>query len=410
MPEGQSYYEILGVEKGCSDADLKKAYRKLAIQYHPDKNPEAGDKFKEISHAYQILSDPEKRGIYDRYGEEGLKGGGGPSTEDFFESFFQGGFGSFFNGGGGGGPGGKRPRGPRKGEDVIHGLEVSLDELYKGTTRKIRVTRSRICHECAGVGATSEDAIKKCTDCRGTGTRISIRQLGPGFVQQVQSKCAACNGEGNIIDKKLVCKRCKGKKTTQEKRTLEVHIDKGMKNNQKITFSGEADETPGITPGDIVFVVKQKSHKTFTREDNHLVVNKTISLTEALTGVRFAITHLDGRVLIIKSAPGEVIKPDSIKQVEGEGMPRYKNPFEKGNMFIKFKVEFPDTLNLDVVKQLETLLPPKRAAPQTTEMSDNIEEVTLTEPDFQKESARRREAYDDDEEEQRGPSIGCAQQ
>jgi len=409
MPEGQSYYELLGVEKGCSDADLKKAYRKLAIQYHPDKNPDAGDKFKEIAHAYQILSDPEKRSIYDRYGEEGLKGGGGgPSAEDFFDSFFGGGFGSFF--GGPGGPGAKRPRGPRKGDDVVHPLDVSLEDLYKGTIRKIRVTRTRICHECAGVGATKEDAIKKCTDCRGTGTRISLRQLGPGFVQQVQSKCTTCNGEGNIIDKKFLCKHCKGKKTTQEKKTLEVHIDKGMKNNQKITFAGEADETPGVAPGDIVFVVKQKPHKTFTREDNHLIVNKTISLTEALTGVRFAITHLDERVLIINSSPGEVIKPDSIKQVEGEGMPRYKNPFEKGNLFIKFKVEFPDTLSLGVVKSLETLLPAKPAL-GTNEMSDNIEEVTLSEPDLQKESAKRREAYDDDDDEHRGgPSIGCAQQ
>jgi len=409
-----NFYDILGVAKDANDSDIKKAYRKLAIQYHPDKNPDAGDKFKEISEAYQVLSDPEKRQVYDKYGEEGLKGGGGPSSaEDLFEHLFGGGF--FFGGGGHpGSRGGERKKGPRKGDEVTHPLEVSLEDLYKGSVRKIRLTRSRICSDCTGTGSSKPEGVKKCTDCKGTGTRVTLTQVAPGFVQQSTARCSSCNGDGSIIDKKFSCKTCKGKKTTQEKKTLEVHIEKGMKNNQKITFPDEGDELPGIIPGDIVFVLKQKAHSLFTRQDHHLVMNKTISLSEALTGISFTIQHLDDRLLVVKSPAGKVIKPGSIQQITGAGMPRHKNPFEKGNLFIKFDVQFPDTLSANVVKSLEQALPPKPANLQGIDMSsENVEEVSLTEPesDPNTKQQNRREAYDDDEEGGgEHQHIGCNQQ
>ena len=329
-----------------------------------------------------------------------MKGGagGGPSAEDIFENFFGGGFGSFFGGRGGGE---QRKKGPRKGEDVVHELEVSLEDLYKGSVRKIRLTRSRICAECGGIGASKQEAVKKCPDCKGTGTRVFIRQIAPGFVQQSSGKCTTCNGDGSTFDKKFQCKECKGKKTTQEKKTLEVHIEKGMKNNQQISFPDEGDELPGIVPGDIIFVLKQKSHKLFVREDSHLVMKKTVTLSEALTGVSFPVIHLDDHTLIVRSPPGEVIKPGSVKKIVGAGMPKHKNPFEKGNLYIKFEVEFPDTIPKASLSSIESALPPKQAHIEGIDLkSEHVEEVSMSDAslNFDKES-RRREAYNDEEDE-----------
>lgn len=402
-----AYYDILGVDKSASSDDLRKAYRKLALKYHPDKNPDAGDKFKEITHAYEILSDPEKREIYDRYGEEGLKGGAGGGgfggADDIFDAFFGGGGFGFGRGGRG------RPQGPRKTDDVQHPLQATLEELYNGAVRKIRVTRTRNCTDCDGKGATKEGAVETCTDCRGQGIKLVTKQISPVFIQQMQVKCPTCNGEGQVIDKKYKCKKCNGKKVTSEKKTLDVHIDKGMKDRQRIVFEGEADERPGMTPGDIIFIIQEKPHDVFTRQDAHLIVQKKITLSEALTGFEFEITHLDDRQLIVKSPKGEVIKPNSVKQITGQGMPRYKNPYDRGNLYVKFEVEFPDTLPADICAKLEQLFPAK---PKVESVSMEAEEVSMVEPEYEGRggSSRRAEAYEEDDDDHARPGIQCAQQ
>jgi DnaJ family protein A protein 2 len=401
-------YDILGVSKDASDNDLKKAYRKLALQFHPDKNPEAGDKFKEITMAYEILSDPEKRKIYDQYGEEGLKGGaGGGMGDDIFSHFFGGMF---------GGGGGRRPRGPQKGEDSQYVLKVTLEDLYCGTSRKLAITRSRLCATCNGTGATKPDAVKTCDGCKGQGFRVFIQRIGPGIAQQVQAACPDCKGQGKTIDAKFRCGDCKGEKIVQERKVLEVHVDKGMSHRQTIRFAGEADQTPELLPGDVIIVLEQQEHKLFKRKGNDLIMEKNISLVEALTGCEFVINQLDGRKLLFKTGNGDVVKPDEVRVVSNEGMPRHGSPFEKGNLFIKFNVVFPDSLSDAKAQEILKLLGPKPAlkeaekkdAEETENRRYSSEEAHARERAQQRE--RRQTDEDDDEEGGAGPRVQCAQQ
>jgi len=271
--EGKDYYKILGVEKTATDLELQSAYRKLALKHHPDRNREnpdaAAELFKEIGSAYDILKDKKKREIYDKYGEEGLKtgafqGGFGSGGFDIFSHFFGGGSGS-------------RDDGPRKGKEVVKGLQVTLEDLYNGVERKIKVTRNRNCKDCKGTGSSKVDGNKKCSGCEGSGRRMQIRKMGIGFVQQIQTICPDCQGKGKIIDENFLCKVCNGKQIKEEATTLDIYIGKGMKEGQKITFDGEADEYPDILPGDIIFVLQQKQHEVFEREGINLYMKKNYS-------------------------------------------------------------------------------------------------------------------------------------
>merc|ERR1712018_96903 len=190
------YYDILGVSPTATEAELKKSYRKLALKYHPDKNPDAGDKFKEISMAYEVLSDSKKRAIYDEHGEQGIKegggGGGAHSPMDIFNMFF----------GGGGFPGGGGGRSSNKSKPIVHKLGVSLEELYNGKTRKLAVTREICCEKCNGKGGSK---VEKCQSCRGSGIKVTTKQIGPGMIQQMQSPCDSCGSQGEVISEAHKC-------------------------------------------------------------------------------------------------------------------------------------------------------------------------------------------------------------
>jgi DnaJ family protein A protein 1 len=214
MVKETGYYDILGVKPTADASELKKAYRKLALKYHPDKNPAEGEKFTAISQAYEVLSDPKKRDLYDRGGEQAIKEGG--MEEDmhshmrFYDMFF--------------GMGGRN--GPTKGKNVVHPLKVSLEDLYNGAVRKLALQKNVICPKCEGRGG-KKGAVETCGNCRGSGMQTRIMQIGPGIVQQTQTMCHECQGQGERINPKDRCKNCNGKKTTRERKILEVHVDKG---------------------------------------------------------------------------------------------------------------------------------------------------------------------------------------
>mmetsp|Transcript_23798 Transcript_23798/g.29117 ORF Transcript_23798/g.29117 Transcript_23798/m.29117 type:complete len:328 (-) Transcript_23798:183-1166(-) len=323
----KNYYSILGVSKDASDKDLKKAYRKLALKWHPDRNPnnkeEAENKFKEISEAYDVLSDKKKRQIYDQYGEQGLKGGFSNNTSGFsdnnghtytftngdaskiFEQFFGGNdpfssrmdvdddFGGFTSFGGLGnfanGFGRNRNK-KRKGKDVVHELRVNLEDLYKGRTKTINITRKRM------------------------------------------------DGNGSI------------RNATKQ---LKIPIKAGFKEGTRITFEREGDEGPHTTPGDIVFVIKRKKHNYFDRDGDDLIYKQNIPLKKALLGnVKLRIITLDGRALNVHV--NQMINPNYVHTVYGEGMPISKKSGKKGNLRIHFNVVFPQYLNNQQRKAIET--------------------------------------------------------
>ncbi|KAI9315117.1 hypothetical protein BX666DRAFT_1959533 [Dichotomocladium elegans] len=403
MVRESKYYDVLGVSPDASENELKKAYRKLALKYHPDKNPEAGDKFKEISHAYEILSDPEKRQMYDQYGEEGLSGGpgmGGMDAEDLFSQLFGGGI---FGGGGRSG----RPQGPRRGKDMMHHLKVSLEDLYVGKTSKLALQKSVLCSRCEGRGG-KEGAVQTCRSCNGNGVRIIMRQMGP-MVQQIQQPCGDCRGEGEVINEKDRCKHCMGKKVISERKILEVFIDKGMRDGQRITFKGEGDQAPGITPGDIIIAIDEKPHPRFQRKGDDLIYEAKIDLLTALAGGQFAIPHLDERILLVTVLPGEAIKPDMIKVIPNEGMPTYRH-HDHGHLFIKFAVEFPSPnwADADTIAKLNEILPPRQPLPAFG--SKVVDEVVMADADgYQSQRSQAYEA-DEDEDPRGGPGVQCAQQ
>ncbi|KAK7277105.1 hypothetical protein RIF29_18255 [Crotalaria pallida] len=414
--DSTKYYDVLGVSKNAGEDEIKKAYRKAAMKNHPDKGGDP-EKFKELGQAYEVLSDPEKRELYDQYGEDALKegmgGGGGHNPFDIFESFF---------GGGSFGGGSSRGRRQKRGEDVVQSLKVSLEDVYNGTTKKLSLSRNVLCQKCKGKGSKSGNA-GRCYGCQGTGMRITTRQIGLGMIQQMQHVCPDCRGSGEVISERDRCPQCKAQKVTQEKKVLEVHVEKGMRHGQKIIFAAQADEAPDTVTGDIVFVLQVKDHPRFKREDDDLHIDHSLSLTEALCGFQFAITHLDGRQLLIKSNPGEVIKPGQHKAINDEGMPHHNRPFMKGSLYIKFNVDFPESgfLSPEKCKSLETILPRKTSKHLTAMELDDCEETTLRDVNIKEEEMRRkrqqryRESYendndDDDDDYPSGRRVQCAQQ
>lgn len=410
MVKDTKLYDLLGVSPDADDNQIKKAYRKSALKYHPDKNPsaEAAEKFKEITSAYEILSDSQKRDIYDQFGEEGLSGQGGGAGgfggfgEDLFSQFF-------------GGGGSSRPRGPQKGRDIRHEVPATLEQLYKGRTAKLALNKQVICKGCEGRGG-KPDSVKKCTSCNGQGVKFVTRQMGP-MIQRFQVECDACQATGEIIDPKGRCKECNGKKVNNERKILEVNIEPGMKDGQRIVFQGEADQAPGIIPGDVVFVVSEQPHPLFKRDGNDLSYEAEIDLLTAVAGGEFAIKHVSGEYLKVEIVPGEVISPGLVKVLEGKGMPIPKYG-GYGNLLVKFNIKFPPShfTSEENLKKLEEILPP-RTLPSIPSNAE-VEECVLTDYDANKHRSKsgangRGQSYDSDDEEgghHGAEGVQCASQ
>jgi DnaJ homolog subfamily A member 2 len=299
---------------------------------------------------------------------------------------------------------------------------VSLEDLYKGKTTKLALTRNVICPKCDGKGG-KEGAVRPCGSCQGRGVRVTLRQMGP-MIQQLQQPCDECSGSGEIINHRDKCKNCNARKVISEKKMLEVHIDKGMKGGQTITFSGESDQAPGVTPGDVIIVIEEKPHERFKRNDNNLVTDVEIDLLTALGGGKFMIKHLDERALVVTITPGEIVKQgmyqvdcscmirfdtvdviDDLKVVHGQGMPSQRH-HELGDLYIKFAIKWPEHVDPSKIHLLEEVLPPRRSLPKFPR-GVHVEDVDMSDADPRQERAMQEEAMDEDEGE---PRVQCANQ
>src|SRR6266480_293589 len=308
-------YQILNVDKGASKAEIKKAFHKAALANHPDKVAEADRemaeiKFKAANQAYEILYDDEKRQLYDTHGMAAFDGSGGPGgmgtdLDDILNMFGMGGGMAGF-----GGPGG--PKRPRRSPNEEQKYEVSLEDLYKGKTVKFASTKNVICSKCKGTGGKEDAKPKDCATCKGQGFRQVLRQVGPMLTQETQ-ECSACGGAGSVYNPKDKCKKCKGKRTTEEKKQLEIYIPRGAKEGEKIVLEGEADQVPGASePGDIIFHLVELPHDIFQRAGADLSAKLDITLAEALLGFnRVVLEHLDGRGIQLHhpNEDGKILRP-----------------------------------------------------------------------------------------------------
>ena len=333
------YYKILGVEKNATQDDLRRAYRKLVKTKHPDKGGNQKE-FQEIQVAYDTLSDENKRKVYDEYGEEGIKEGmdnSGPS--DIFDILR-----------------GKSKNAKRKTKSVLQHMDVSLEDIYTGKEKYLEIERYRICKKCKGNGSKNPNADTKCSGCGGRGVKMVVQKMGNTILQSQQA-CPECRGQGYVIKDQDKCTSCRGNKVTKESKVIKILLDKGAPDGKRYVFEGESDEMPDCEPGDVIIEIKIKKHSLFQRTGADLTYVADISLLEALTGFELLITHLDGRKVLIKSKKGEIIKPGVIKTVKECGMPFFDHPTKFGNLYIKFNIKFPKSLQDNQKKALQQLFP-----------------------------------------------------
>jgi molecular chaperone DnaJ len=373
MAEKRDYYEVLGVDKNASAEEIKKAYRKKAIQYHPDKNPgdkEAEEKFKEAAEAYEVLSDPQKRQRYDQFGMAGMQGsggfgGGGMSMEDIFTHFgdiFQGaGFdlgdiGEMFMGGRGGGRGQR----VRRGSDMRVKVHLTLEEIAKGCEKKIKVRKLVQCKDCNGSGS-ADGRTDTCPTCKGSG-RVVRQQRGIFGMMQVQSECENCGGEGTVIRNK--CTKCGGQGVLRDEEIITITIPAGVSGGMQLTVPGKGNAAPrGGVNGDLLVLIEEEEHKDFIRQESDLVYNLLLDMPTAVLGGQVQIPTLSGDVKITIT-PGT--QPGKVLRMRGKGLPRidqYGRNYGTGDLLINVGVYIPERLNKDERKLIEQLQNSPNIAP-----------------------------------------------
>ncbi|MDR0453008.1 MAG: molecular chaperone DnaJ [Treponema sp.] len=352
----RDYYEVLGVQKNASKDDIKKAYRKLAIQYHPDKNPgnrEAEDKFKEATEAYEILSDDQKKSAYDQFGFAGVEGmnSGGHDWSAFrgFEDIFGGGdFGSIFDtifgGGFGGGGRSGRSGGPRSGANLRYDIEIPFKDAVFGTKVEIQYSRNETCHACGGSGAAAGSEKKVCPTCRGSG---QVRH-SQGFFS-VATTCHTCGGEGYIIEQP--CKECGGSGTQKKRQKIMVTIPPGMENGRRVSIPRQGDAGPnGGPPGDLFVFIRVKPHEHFERQNLDLYCAVPVSISQAALGAEIRVSTLDGKAIKVRIPAG--IQGGKMIRIRNEGVP---SGGRRGDLYIKLIVKIPERLSKRGRELLEEL-------------------------------------------------------
>ncbi|KAI8647632.1 hypothetical protein BD408DRAFT_408245 [Parasitella parasitica] len=342
----KDYYDILDVPRDAQKAQIKRHFKKLSRVYHPDKN--AGDeaasqKFMEIANAYEVLMDDEKRSIYDRYGEEGLKQnggqGGGGGFHDPFDIF------SHFFGGGRQSHGHQEKRGP----DIHIPLQVTLEDLYNGAEIQLDVSKQVLCDHCHGNGARKPEDIHTCDQCDGRGMIIKRAQVGPGMFQQFQQACHKCEGKGKVI--RHLCPVCAGRKVRRGNEDYSLHIERGMQNGHQIILDAESDEYPETIPGNIVFEVKTAPHPIFERRGDNLYTKQHITLVEALVGFKKTMTQLDNSSIdLVREG---VTQYGFVQTIKGQGMPHQDNNAKHGDLYVEYQVVFPTAIDQETIEHLK---------------------------------------------------------
>ena len=361
MAAKRDYYEVLEVNKNATDEELKKAYRKLAKKYHPDANPdnkkEAEEKFKEVNEAYETLSDPQKRRMYDQFGPDGPQGfgggsGQGPFGQGGYYSYSSSGFNgfddfgdlgdifsSFFGGGFGGRSSSRKQNGPRKGADLNLRMEITFEQAYSGVEKEITVTRNETCDNCHGTGAKPGTSVTKCTTCNGTG---QVTQVQNTILGQMQTRrtCTVCHGTGEII--KEPCEVCHGNGTVRKQPRIKVKIPAGIDDNQTVVLRGEGEPgEKGGPKGDLYITVRIKKHSIFTRSGNNVMCEVPITITQATLGADLEIPMVDGTKVVYKIPDGTqtgtkfVIRNKGFKSV---------NSSSTGDFVFTVKVQTPKRL------------------------------------------------------------------
>lgn len=367
----RDYYDVLGVAKNASAEEIKKAYRKLAIKYHPDKNPDdksAEDKFKEAAEAYEVLSSPDKKQRYDQYGHAGVGGaagggfgGGGMNMEDIFSQFgdiFGGGgspFDSFFGGGGGQSRGGRRVA---KGSNLRIKVKLTLEEIANGAEKKIKVNKQITCKTCDGTGAKDKSSVSTCKTCGGSG---AVRRVTNTILGQMQTTatCPTCHGSGQQITAK--CNACHGEGTVRGEETITINIPAGVSEGMQLSMAGKGNAAPnGGIPGDLIILIEELPHETLKREGNNIVYDLHVSIIDAAIGASVEVPTIDGKAKI-KIDPGT--QSGKLLRLKGKGIPEV-NSYHRGDEIIHVNIWTPKALSSEERALLEKLRESPNFKPQ----------------------------------------------
>jgi DnaJ family protein A protein 2 len=326
------YYNVLGISRDASHAEIKKAFRKLALEHHPDKGGNS-DKFKELQEAYEVLSDPDRKNEYDNPP---------PELNNIFSELF--------------GNLGRRRTGPQKGSRTEFTIQISLEAVYSGLIKKLKITKNILCSVCDGSGSRVSTEKHKCKSCKGSGKIIHVKHQGP-FIHQTQTTCSPCNGHGSIINPEDLCKNCNGNFVVSEPKIIPINIKPGVENGMGVIMENEGNEYPGTIPGDIVIIFNIVKHPLYERRGDDLHIKRELSLYEALVGYNFTITHLDNRKINISY--NGITQPNTTKTVASEGLTKFETT-KKGNLYITFTVKLPDkipeSLNVSAIAPTSTCL------------------------------------------------------
>ncbi len=339
---GRDFYAVLGVARDASEDEIKRAYRKQALKYHPDRNPgdrDAEERFKACAEAYEVLGDPEKRRLYDAYGEEGLDARGVHHGFGGFEDIFSA-FGDLFGDLGFGFGGGRPRRRARRGRDLRHEITVSLAEIATGATRKVRVNKPAPCSRCSGSGAASPGDVTPCPACGGRGAVLRVVRQGFTTVQTT-TPCPACRGEGQRIANP--CPECDGAGLVRAEKVIEVRIPPGVEDGQQLRVAGEGEEIPDGPPGDLYLVLREEEHPLYERRGADLFAPVRVDLLTAVEGGTVTLDGPDGEPVELPLEPGT--QSGTVKVLEGAGLPVLQRPGVRGNLFLQVWVRTPTGLD-----------------------------------------------------------------